>query len=320
MTIIKKIALDVYIVSWALFKVLIPTLIVVKIAEAAGAVYWLNIAMAPIVTLIGLPADMAIVLTTTMLTNPYAGLMLLSATPTAASLSVAQTTIIASFMLFAHSLPVEAAITRNAGLRVGVTLIVRVGAAILFCALLNLFFSQFNLLGETANLHLPQFDATPSLMQWTLDQIKGLVFIQGVIVVLIIGLELLRWIGVERLIQKMMHPILVLVGIGSRASTIVIVGLTLGLGFGGGLMIKDVRQGMIPAQAAVGSLVLINLYHSVFEDTAVMLLLGPSLFYILVVRGVFALILTYLIIRILGLLSEPKYDRWVVNTKAFGAN
>jgi hypothetical protein len=320
MTIIKKIALDIYIVSWALFKVLIPTLIVVKIAEAAGAVYWLNIAMAPIVTLIGLPADMAIVLTTTLLTNPYAGLMLLSATPTAASLSVAQTTIIASFMLFAHSLPVEAAITRNAGLRVGVTLIVRVGAAILFCALLNLFFSQFNLLGETANLHLPQFDATPSLMQWTLDQIKGLVFIQGVIVVLIIGLELLRWIGVERLIQKMMHPILVLVGIGSRASTIVIVGLTLGLGFGGGLMIKDVRQGMIPAQAAVGSLVLINLYHSVFEDTAVMMLLGPSLFYILVVRGVFALILTYLIIRVLGLLSDSKYDRWVVNTKAFGAN
>ena len=320
MTIIKKIALDIYIVSWALFKVLIPTLIVVKIAEAAGAVYWLNIAMAPIVTLIGLPADMAIVLTTTMLTNPYAGLMLLSATPTAASLSVAQTTIIASFMLFAHSLPVEAAITRNAGLRVGVTLIVRVGAAILFCALLNLFFSQFNLLGETANLHLPQFDATPSLMPWTLAQIKGLVFIQGVIVVLIIGLELLRWIGVERLIQKMMHPILVLVGIGSRASTIVIVGLTLGLGFGGGLMIKDVRQGMIPAQAAVGSLVLINLYHSVFEDTAVMMLLGPSLFYILVVRGVFALILTYLIIRVLGLLSDSKYDRWVVNTKAFGTN
>ena len=32
-------------------------------------------------------------------------------------------------------------------------------------------------------------------MQWCIDQIKGLVFIQVVIVVLIIGLELLRWIG-----------------------------------------------------------------------------------------------------------------------------
>ena len=73
MTIFKKIVTDIYIVSWALFKVLIPTLIVVKIAEMAGAVYWLNVAMAPIVTMIGLPADMAIVLTTTMLTNPYAG-------------------------------------------------------------------------------------------------------------------------------------------------------------------------------------------------------------------------------------------------------
>ncbi|NCZ65847.1 MAG: nucleoside recognition domain-containing protein, partial [Rhodobacteraceae bacterium] len=169
MTIFKKIVTDIYIVSWALFKVLIPTLIVVKIAEMAGAVYWLNVAMAPIVTMIGLPADMAIVLTTTMLTNPYAGLMLLSAMPSAASLSVAQTTIIASFMLFAHSLPVEAAITRNAGLRVGVTLVVRVGAAILFCALLNIFFNQFNVLGETARLHLPQFDMTPSLLQWGID-------------------------------------------------------------------------------------------------------------------------------------------------------
>ena len=51
MTIFKKIVTDIYIVSWALFKVLIPTLIVVKIAEMAGAVYWLNVAMAPIVTM-----------------------------------------------------------------------------------------------------------------------------------------------------------------------------------------------------------------------------------------------------------------------------
>ena len=157
-------------------------------------------------------------------------------------------------------------------------------------------------------------------MQWGIDQVKGLIFIQVVIVVLIIGLELLRWIGVEKLIQKLMDPILFFIGIGSRASTIVIVGLTLGLGFGGGLMIKEVRQGMIPVQAAVGSLVLINLYHSLFEDTAVMMLLGPSLFFILVVRGVFSLIMSYSIIKVLNLLSEPRYDRWVVNTKAFGNN
>ena len=162
MTIFKKIVTDIFIVSWALFKVLIPTLIVVKIAEMAGAVYWLNIAMAPIVTMIGLPAEMAIVLTTTMLTNPYAGVMLLSAMPSSGVLTIAQTTILASFMLYTHSLPFELAITRNAGLRVGVTLTVRVGAALLFCMLLNLFFKQFNLLSDTANLHLPQFDAAPS--------------------------------------------------------------------------------------------------------------------------------------------------------------
>jgi hypothetical protein len=39
----------------------------------------------------------------------------------------------------------------------------------------------------------------------------------------------------------------------------------------------------------------------------------------LVVRGIFSLILTYVIIRLLALLSEPNYDRFVVNTKALGA-
>ena len=51
-----------------------------------------------------------------------------------------------------------------------------------------------------------------------------------------------------------------------------VVGLTLGLGFGGGLMIKEVKAGHVNKMQALSALVFINLFHSVFEDTALMML------------------------------------------------
>ena len=73
-----------------------------------------------------------------------------------------------------------------------------------------------------------------------------------------------------------------------------VVGLTLGLGFGGGLMIKDVKQGLVAPRSAVGALIFINLFHSLIEDTAILLLIGPSLFTILVIRGFFCICFYFL--------------------------
>ena len=63
---------------------------------------------------------------------------------------------------------------------------------------------------------------------------------QVVIIVLLFFLEFLRMIGVERLIKLLLSPFLKLMKIGDRASTIAVVGVTLGLGFGGGVADLDV--------------------------------------------------------------------------------
>ena len=78
---IKKVTSDFYIVSFELFKIMIPTLILVKIAEIYGLVAVLTNLFAPIMTMMGLPAEMALAITTTMLTNPYAGIIVLASTP-----------------------------------------------------------------------------------------------------------------------------------------------------------------------------------------------------------------------------------------------
>ncbi|MBT6506208.1 MAG: hypothetical protein HOK66_00115 [Marinovum sp.] len=108
-----------------------------------------------------------------------------------------------------------------------------------------------------------------------------------------------------------------LIGIGGSASTIVVVGLTLGLGFGGGLMIKDVKAGNVPKMDAVAALVFINLFHSVIEDTPLVMLLGPSLFYVLIGRLIFALILSYIVISFLRMLSPALSQKIAVNMNCF---
>ena len=244
-----------------------------------------------------------------MLTNPYAGLIVLASTPGVEQLTVAQTTILASFILFTHSIIIEAAISRQAGLSAGATIVIRIFAGILFCTLLNLLFTSFELLTQNAFLNLPEMSTAPTLKQWVIDQVKGLVFIQIVIIVLITFLEILKRIGIEKVIHICLSPFLKILNIGKSASTIVVVGLTLGLGFGGGLMIKDVKQGLVKPRSAVGALIFINLFHSIFEDTTILMLLGPSLMVILLVRGVFVFLLTYFLIKVFDFLPIKTYEK-----------
>ena len=75
---IRKVTRDIIDVSLTLFKIMIPTLIVVKIVQDLGGISILNNIMTPLLSVIGLPNQMAIVLTTTMLTNPYVGLIVFS--------------------------------------------------------------------------------------------------------------------------------------------------------------------------------------------------------------------------------------------------
>lgn len=314
----RRICIDIITVSWALFRVMIPTLIVVKVAQETGLVYWLNLAFDPITQFIGLQKELTIVLTTTILTNPYAGLMVLASNGIPSDFSVAQASILASFMLFTHAIPVELAISRQAGAKVIFLALVRILSAIIYCFLIHHALIYLNLFQEPAAFTLLELKETSSLGSWIIEQIKGLFFIQVVIIVLLFFLEFLKLIGIERLIQFLMNPFLKMLGISNDASTIIVVGLTIGLGFGGGLMIKDVRAGNVEERDAVCALLFINLFHSLIEDTSLVMLLGPSLFIILFVRAIFVICIAYIIIKLIKITPNWLLHNFIVNKKAFG--
>ena len=165
----------------------------------------------------------------------------------------------------------------------------------------------------SAQLNLPNYEPATDLTGWVVNQFWALVFIQIIIILLVFFLEILKIIGVEKLISLCLQPFLHFMNISQRGATIAIVGVTLGLGFGSGLLLRDVATGTIDKKDVFGVVCFINLLHSVFEDTAIVMLLGPSLIVVLGARFIFALLFTQLLMVCVGKLDERIWKGWLTN-------
>jgi hypothetical protein len=94
---------------------------------------------------------------------------------------------------------------------------------------------------------------------------------------------------------RLLSPVLKSMGIGREAGTITIVGVTLGLSYGGGLIIHEARSGRIPAKDVFLALTFMGLCHSLIEDTLLMLLLGADISGVLCARMAFSLVFLWIL-------------------------
>ena len=115
---------------------------------------------------------------------------------------------------------------------------------------------------------------------------------------MVIILEVLKKVGIERLFEIIFVPPLKLFGIQKEAMNIIIVGMTIGIQYGGGILIKDVKSGKIDKQSVFLAVSLLNLLHAIIEDTILMALIGGHISGILFARIIFSLVLSYLIFMI----------------------
>ena len=295
---IKELTKSSFEITYELFIVMIPTLIVVKILDEIGFVEILNKMFAPLMFLLGLPEAISLVFTTSMLTSPYAGLIVFSGLPADMPFTAAQASVLGLLILFTHSLPIEVIICRKAGVRARAMIFIRLGLGILSCYFLNLFFELTGYMNYPATILLPSLESAPDLLSWGISQIKGLGMIFIIIVALVIILDFLKFIGFEKLIEKALKPFLNFLGVGEKASTIAVVGVTLGIGFGAGLLIKEVKTGKLHYKDVFGVLVLVGMLHSIIEDTAVISLIGSNIIITLFLRAVLTLCIVYVFMRL----------------------
>ncbi|MEE2774321.1 MAG: nucleoside recognition domain-containing protein [Pseudomonadota bacterium] len=300
-------------ITYELFRIMIPTLIIVKVLQELGFVGILNNFLSPLMFLVGLPEEIGIVFTTTMLTSPYTGLAILSSITLDNGLSTAQASVLGLLMLFTHSLPIEALICRRAGVRVRATILVRLIIGFSLCVILSQFLLITNLLNSQASILIPFSEPSPIILDWILNQVKTLLIIFVIIIFIVLLMEILKYLGIQRMIELLLKPFLNLIGVGEKASTIAVVGVTLGIGFGGGLLIQEVKSGRIKYKDVFGVITLIGMLHSIVEDTGLVSLMGANIFITLFLRFFLTLFCVYIILRVFSDYPEEFWKKHLVN-------
>ncbi len=259
--------------GWVLFRVMLPALLLVRIISLLGVLAPLGKLMAPVMTLAGLPGETGIVWITGMLTNMYGGLALLAGTIGPLDLTVGQVTSLGMMLLLAHSMPVEVTVAARSGVSPLLVIPLRVGSALAAGVLLRVsgFVGAFRDPPAVLWRGVPQSGRWGG---WLLDLLGTMGTILAVIFLVLLALRILDRLGFTGFLQKLLAPAFRLVGIGPEATTITVVGLVLGISYGGGLVIKAASRGDIPVRQVNAAVCFMSLCHAVVEDTALVATLG----------------------------------------------
>lgn len=296
-------------IFWILFKVILPVVIVIRALELIGAIPFLAKFLEPLTSFIGIDGSLGLVWMAAILVNIYAGLAAFASLQAIFDYSVAETTILGLIILIAHSLPIEVAIAKKSRISWIFNLSFRFINAIVAGKILNLIFTKYELFNEPNQSVLQVPNELVSNFEWAILQIQNFFIIFLIIFFIISTINILKAIGVWSLIIKIMKIPLSYLGMSEKVANIILIGLTLGISFGGGFLIEESKKNNISKKDILLSLSFLSLCHSIIEDTILILLLGSHISGILFFRFIY----TVIIILLMKILLETKMQKFILS-------
>ncbi|MBQ3171855.1 MAG: hypothetical protein IJB53_08080 [Mailhella sp.] len=277
-------------VALNIFRFLIPILIAVKLLEESGLIPYLAMPMRPLMDLLGLPAELSLAWLPCMFVSIYSGLaVLISLAPQLPDLTVAQMTVFGLMVLIAHGLIIEVRIAGQCGVAMPFQFALRFLSALVAGFILHLLLDGFGLLQGKAAILLAA-EPTTTWLAWSLEFLESIAEIYVVVCAVMLLHNALNYFHISEWIGKGLGPVLRLLGISPKAVNIVIIGFTLGILYGSGLLIKDTQEGSLSRRDALCSISLLGISHSLIEDTLLLMLVGGSLWGLLAFRVAFTVV------------------------------
>jgi hypothetical protein len=297
---------------WELLKVMVPTMIAVRVLIEFGLIEIISQIFTPFMDMVGLPAFAGIVWTTTMLVNIYAGLAALVSLTNETHMSIAQVSILGSMMLMAHGLPIEQRIVQKSGTSLIASTLLRICGALLYGYILNSLYHSLDILQVDATMSwFPQSIANPVWLEWAESSLISLFSIYWIILLLIIVLQILKHLKITDWISKTLSPLLNLMGISQNAIPITMIGVMLGLSYGGALVLREAKEGSLSSKDIFLSLNFMCLCHSLIEDTLLIFSIGGHLSAILLGRFIFSCFVVFLLAKLLNVIPEKMFYRYL---------
>ena len=296
-------------IFWVLFKVILPVIIVIRALELLGAIPYLAKFLEPLTSFIGIDGSLGLVWMAAILVNIYASMAAFASLQPIFDYTVAETTILGLIILIAHSLPIEVAIARQSRVSAIFNLLFRFINAVIAGKILNYIFVKFDLLNEQNSSILDIPTSVVSNLDWLILQSKNFFIIFAIIFLIISTINILKFIGLWQFIINILKIPLSYLGMSEKVANIILIGLTLGISFGGGFLIEESRKNNISKKDILLSLSFLSLCHSIIEDTILILLLGSHISGILFFRMIY----TIVIILFMKYLLDTKLENKILD-------
>ncbi len=277
---------------WEIARIMIPIMIVMRVADRYGAIDWISPVLRPVMGLLNLPPEAAIVCLSSILTGLYGAIATLPIL-IGHDLTAAQVTSICAIMLIAHAIPVEQAIVRRAGGSFWGTTFLRLFAAFLAAFLIDLTSKATGFLDHRQSLeHFSEFARVDAdNVEWAMSCFKGMLLLFAILTGLLIMMDVFNRFGVTAMINRLFAPVMCLSGLDRSVTSIITAGILLGLAYGGGLIIAQGNDPAISPCAKYYALCWLSLCHGLIEDVALMVAIGGDFWVLFAGRIVLTLVL-----------------------------
>ncbi|MEG0655563.1 MAG: nucleoside recognition protein [Mucinivorans sp.] len=269
-----------------LTKMMIPITLGVALLKWAGVIDFLSRLLSPAFEMIGLSGQAVIVFLTSTLSNLYSTIAVMATL----NLDFRQATILAVMGLICHNLIVETIIQRKAGSNGWFIATLRIVTALVAGFLLNwLLPSNYSgMLMIDSTVQAVTFTQIMSEWAWSMLKLIPMMFV--LIVSLNILQQLLREFKLIDALTIPLTPLIKVMGLRPETSFLWIVLNTLGLAYGGGVMIAELDEGQISPSAARELNSSAAITHSLLEDTLIFVAIGLNVVWLIVARMILAIV------------------------------
>jgi hypothetical protein len=298
-------------IFWGLCKILIPIIVALKILEPFGIIEHIASLLEGTMQLVGLPGYTAIVWASALLGNLYTGLIVLITLWDQEPLNIAQVSTLCLMMLVAHSMLVEVIVAHKSGANAIFSTIWRFANAYFMGWLCFVILDYFSLFTETATLYLQPTPLSQTLTEWLIEQIYLFTKIYLIILTLSTMMHLIKKIGIEKYLHIGLTPLLKIFNLSEKTANTTLIGMFLGISYGAAFLISDVKNKRISKKEGCVVLTILNLNHALIEDSLLMLLVGSTLWIVLLFRLTIGLFLCFIFTQLLQ--RFPIMERWVVS-------